>query len=289
MEILALLALACAPGAFIIGYMYLRDRFEPEPAGLLVKSFFYGILSVVVTFVVSLPLMVVIPIDVKSLSGQAVNAFILVALIEEGSKFLFVRRYLYRDKNFNEPYDGIIYSVMVGMGFATLENILYSVDEGFGVAVLRMFTAVPAHATFAILMGYFLGKEKFEKRGKLFGVYALGSATLLHGAYDYCLFVDFVPGIWAGAIFSLAIGIRLSLSAIRIHQAASPFRPDRSPSLSATDNQPDGTATDPSSSAPQITANCAACGYKRDFNLLHSEKEFVCPNCTSTVHIPQVS
>lgn len=228
MAILLLLALACAPGAFIIGYVYMRDRFEPEPLGLLAKSFWYGILSVVVTLVVSLPLMAVVPIDEKSLTDQAFNAFFMVALIEEGSKFIFVRGILYRNRNFNEPYDGIIYAVMVSMGFATLENILYSFEHGVGVALFRMFTAVPAHASFAVLMGYFLGKEKFEKRSNLFGVWALGSATLLHGAYDYFLFVNFVPGIWIGAAVSLVVGVRLSLAAIRTHQAASPFSPENS-------------------------------------------------------------
>jgi len=289
--ILALLALACAPGAFIIGYIYLRDRFEPEPAGLLVKSFFFGILSVVVTLLVSLPLMRVFPIDENSLSEQAVHAFLLVALIEEGSKFLFVRGLLYRNKNFNEPYDGIIYAVMVSMGFATLENIMYSVQHGFGVAVLRMFTAVPAHATFAILMGYFLGKEKFEKRENLYGFFALGSATFLHGAYDYCLFVDFVPGIWAGAAFSLAIGIGLSLAAIRIHQSASPFRPGNSPLPVMAETQPlDAPAlSDLSTADSQALAVCTSCGYRCAFDINHSGKEFVCPNCTSTVSVTDLS
>ena len=283
MEILILLALACAPGAFIIGYVYLRDRFEPEPVGLLAKSFVYGILSVLVTVLVSLPIMAVLPIDEKSLSQQAFHAFILVAFIEEGSKFLFVRGILYRNKNFNEPYDGIIYAIMVGMGFATLENILYSFQHGVGVALFRMFTAVPAHASFAVLMGYFLGKEKFEKRSNLYGAWALGSATLLHGAYDYCLFVDFVPGIWIGAGVSLLIGVRLSLAAIRSHQAASPFRPEavsrpHSPGPEIRDqNIAEGDAR---LSVGLIKVVCPACGFSRESEPVHVGHILTCPACT---------
>lgn len=168
-----------------------------------------------------------VPIDEKDLSEQAVHAFLLVALVEEFSKFIFVRGILYRNPNFNEPFDGIVYSVMVGMGFATFENILYVSDGGIATAVLRMFTAVPAHASFAVLMGYYLGKAKFEHRKGFMAIYGLLAATFFHGAYDYCWFIAFVPGIWLGALVSLVVAIVFSRKAIRIHQAASPFKVQR--------------------------------------------------------------
>jgi RsiW-degrading membrane proteinase PrsW (M82 family) len=114
---------------------------------------------------------------------------------------------------------------MVSMGFATFENVMYAFSEGMGTAIFRMFTAVPAHATFAILMGYYLGKAKFETRKSYYAFHALGIATLFHGAYDYFLFISFVPGIALGALASLATGVWLSRKAIRIHQNASPFQP----------------------------------------------------------------
>ena len=153
MNILILLAFAVAPGVCIATFIYLKDKHEREPIGLLMKSFFYGMGSVVVTLIISVPLDDYIPKE-ETLTQQAVHAFIIVALVEELSKYIFVRGILYRDSNFNEPFDGIVYSVMVGMGFATLENVMYVVDGGWGVAVLRMFTAVPAHAACAVLMGY---------------------------------------------------------------------------------------------------------------------------------------
>jgi RsiW-degrading membrane proteinase PrsW (M82 family) len=224
MNALILLAFAIAPGACIAIYIYLKDKHEREPIGLLVKSFFYGMGSVVVTLIISVPLSKFVPVDEQDLSQQAVHAFIIVALVEEFSKFIFVRGILYRNPNFNEPFDGIVYSVMVSMGFATLENIMYVVDGGYGVAVLRMFTAVPAHASFAVLMGYYLGLAKFVQHKSHYGWYALGIAALFHGAYDYFWFIAFVPGIWLGAILSLVVGIILSRKAIKIHQEASPFR-----------------------------------------------------------------
>jgi len=231
MNILFLLAIASAPGFAIGLYIYLKDKHEREPIGLLIKAFIYGILSTSLTLIISIPISSVVPIDEQDIGEQAIHAFLLVALIEEFSKFVFVRGVLYRDKNFNEPFDGIVYSVMVGMGFATFENILYVSDGGVSTAFLRMFTAVPAHAAFAVLMGYYLGKAKFEHKKGYYSFYALGVATLLHGAYDYFWFIAYVPGIWLGAIVSLVLGIYFSKKAIKIHQDESPFHPDVLPPL----------------------------------------------------------
>ena len=223
MNLLLLLAMALAPGVAIALYVYWRDEHEREPVGLLLRSFLFGVLSVFLTLAISIPINSLFTIDEQNLTEQAVHAFIIVALIEEFSKFAFVRGILYRNKNFNEPFDGIVYSVMVSMGFATFENILYVFDGGVEVAILRMFTAVPAHASFAVLMGFYLGKAKFEHKKGYYAFHALGVATLFHGAYDYFWFISYVPGIWLGAIVSLVVGIILSRNAIRIHQQDSPF------------------------------------------------------------------
>ncbi len=240
MNLFILLALALAPGVAIGLYIYLKDHHEREPIGLLIKAFSAGAISVLITLTINAPLSQWIPIDESNLTEQAVHAFLIVALVEEFSKFIFVRFLFYRNENFNEPFDGIVYSVMVGMGFATFENLFYVFDGGMSTALLRMFTAVPAHASFAILMGFFLGKAKFEHGKGHYSLYALGVATLFHGAYDYFWFIAFVPGIWLGAIGSLSVGIWLAKKAIRIHQMASPFRPqDSNPTDPPTSNMED--------------------------------------------------
>ena len=228
MNILILLAFAIAPGIVIAAYIYLKDKHEREPIGLLLRSFLFGMVSVMITLLISAPLGIFIPIDKQDLSQQAIHAFLVVALVEEVSKYIFVRGVLYKNSNFNEPFDGIVYSVMVSMGFATLENIMYVVQGGWGVAVLRMFTAVPAHASFAVLMGYYLGLAKFVNHKSHYGWYGLVIATLFHGAYDYFWFIAEVNGVWAGiwicALLALVFGIMLSKKAIKIHQEASPFQ-----------------------------------------------------------------
>jgi RsiW-degrading membrane proteinase PrsW (M82 family) len=224
MDVISLLALALAPGIAIGIYIYLKDKHEREPLSLLLISFFYGVLSTAVTLSISLPLDYIVTINEQDAVQQFGNAFFKVALIEEFSKFIFIRFILYRNKNFNEPFDGIVYACMVGMGFATLENILYVFQYGAPTGFVRMFTAVPAHACFAVLMGYYLGKAKFTHQKEIYYSFvALLVASAFHGAYDYFWFIAYIPGIWIGAIVSLIAALILSKKAIRLHQQASPF------------------------------------------------------------------
>lgn len=228
MDIAELFGIALAPGFAIMLYIYLKDKHEREPLVLLLVSFIYGIFSTIVTLLISWPLEILIVLRKDDLVHEAYSAFFKVALVEEFSKFVFVRFILYPNKNFNEPFDGIVYAVMVSMGFATFENIIYVFQYGFETGIYRMFTAVPAHATFGVMMGYFLGKGKFTHSRELYlSFVALIVPTIFHGAYDYFWFIGQVTGVWTGiwigAILSLIIGLVLSRSAIRIHQQASPF------------------------------------------------------------------
>ena len=221
-----LLLLAVAPVFAILLYIYVQDKYEKEPRGLLIRSFLLGaIVSIMIVFVLYLFTGHFIPITDKfSIWQQFIQAFIVVALSEEFSKYVIVKYYAQSKKAFNEPYDGIIYAVMVSMGFACTENIMYVLDGGYQTALVRAFTAVPAHATFGILMGFFMGKAKFSKNRFILNLIGLVLAVVFHGAYDFFLFINFIPGISIGAFISLAVGIVLSKKAIKLHQENSNFK-----------------------------------------------------------------
>ncbi len=221
-----LLFLAIAPIIITVLYIYFKDKFEKEPKGFLLKNFLLGaIVSVLITLILGGIASKLIPLtNQTSIVQQFLQAFIVVALVEEFSKYLIVRFYAQTNKEFNEPFDGIVYAVMVSMGFAALENVLYVFQHGVATGVTRAFTAVPAHATFGILMGYFMGKAKFSKNKKVLNLIGLLLATIFHGAYDFFLFINFIPGISIGAFVSLIIGIVLSKKAIKKHQQSSYFK-----------------------------------------------------------------
>jgi RsiW-degrading membrane proteinase PrsW (M82 family) len=218
---MGLLALAIAPGIAICLFIYFKDKYKREPLGLLLASFIFGMLSVIPAIIIQLG----VTGSVERWMGDgifytAVFSYLIVALSEEGSKFLALRVFIFRRKAFDDPFDGIIYAVMVGMGFATLENIGYVTSYGFGTGITRMFLSVPAHATFAVLMGYHVGLAKFDpvNRKKYFFL-AVFWPVLFHGTFDFFLFVGNTWLHFAGAVVSFIVAIKLSLNLIRRKQA----------------------------------------------------------------------
>jgi RsiW-degrading membrane proteinase PrsW (M82 family) len=217
-----LLATALAPVVAIILFVYSKDKNDREPFGVLLVSFLWGCFSVVPAIILESILPGLVPgATGASLLSIAIYAFIVIALSEEISKFIFLRYYAYKKRSFNEPFDGIIYAVMVGMGFAATENLMYVFGEtgGMQTAVLRAVTAVPAHATFAAAMGYYVGLAKFNKqKEKKYFWQGILIATVLHGFYDFFLFQNLTEGLYIGAVISLIIGVRFAMKAMQTHK-----------------------------------------------------------------------
>ena len=234
LSMLSLLALAVAPGIAITFYIYWKDKYDREPLRNLIISFLLGIActgpAILIQNWLGPHLSDYFPAP-RSYSYYAVSAFVVVAFSEEASKFLMLRFYAYRHKAFNEPFDGIIYSVMVSMGFATLENINYVLGYGYVTGIVRMFLSVPAHACFGVLMGYHAGLAKFDPVHSVQHlVKGLLLATFFHGAFDFFLFMQDSPLItqyvsttllFVGALVSYYFAIRVSLRSIRLHHELS--------------------------------------------------------------------
>jgi protease PrsW len=230
---LSLLALAVAPGAVIIFFIYSKDKYDREPLKNLVIAFLLGMASIIPAIFFESGLQPVLHsyFPTHSLTYYSIFAFLIVASSEEVCKFAMLRFYAYRHRDFNEPLDGIIYSVIIAMGFATLENINYVLKFGFMTGLLRMFLSVPAHAAFGAIMGYHVGVAKFAPRyatGHL--IKGLLLAIFFHGIFDFFLFLQDSPLVkqhisnsllLVGALLSYWIAIRMSLKSIRIHQALS--------------------------------------------------------------------
>jgi RsiW-degrading membrane proteinase PrsW (M82 family)/ribosomal protein S18 acetylase RimI-like enzyme len=223
-----LIALAIAPGIAICLFIFHRDAYNREPKRNLFAAFLLGAATVFPAAGIETGLNIYLDNTIKS---TAISAFLVVALTEELGKFVVLRFYAYPKKSFDEPLDGIVYGIMIGMGFATLENILYVQKFGMQTAFLRMFLAVPAHATFGVLMGYHAGNAKFDAANSTkFLLTGLLWAVLFHGLYDFFLFLQGNPYIkdyisdlllFAGAVASFIIAIRLSLKHIKRHRLLS--------------------------------------------------------------------
>ena len=155
MSLLFILLITLLPSIVIGIYVYRKDKYEKEPIKLLLTNFGLGATaSIILTFILSAVSKLFFSVtDPLSILQQFIKAFMIVALVEELSKYLIVRYVAQKNPEFNEPFDGIVYAVMVSMGFAAVENIAYVAEGGLPTALVRAFTAVPAHAVFGILMG----------------------------------------------------------------------------------------------------------------------------------------
>ena len=229
---MSLIALTFAPALFIFLYVYLRDKYEREPILHLFITFFLGALTPIGVLYIGDHVRNITQTSSDSEGiGLVVYAFLVVAAVEECMKFLVVRFYNYPKPEFNEPYDGIMYAVTASLGFAAVENALYVFmsDNPYEVAILRMFTAVPGHASFGAIMGFFAGLAKFSKRPGAYIIYLFFAwlmPTIVHGLYDYFLFIQ-KEGQEALIVVSfvvLIIGIWVSRKAIHLHAQNSTFR-----------------------------------------------------------------
>lgn len=161
---------------------------------MLWKTFGGGIVIVFPVLLVGLPLSWIIQnsflVNHPIAHGFA-KAFLTAAIPEEFFKFLVLALFCARSVEFDEPMDGIVYGAIASLGFATFENIIYVLDGGLSLAIARGFTAVPGHASFGVIMGYFYGRAYFSRtessKTALF-LLAYGLPTLLHGLYDAFLF-----------------------------------------------------------------------------------------------------
>ena len=160
------IALAVAPGIAICLFIFYKDVYNREPKLNLIVSFILGCFAILPAMFFEKEFAYT---SDGTVAGVAVFSYAIVAFSEEFSKFLGLRLYSYNQKSFDEPLDGIVYGVMVSMGFATLENLMYvlkyaEIGLGYEVGLKRMFLSVPAHASFGVVMGYFVGKAKFDSK-----------------------------------------------------------------------------------------------------------------------------
>jgi RsiW-degrading membrane proteinase PrsW (M82 family) len=224
MEVL-LLALAILPGILICLFIYRMDKYEKESPVHLYLTFSLGML-------ITVPVLELeewtyySKLDVTNEIWLALlSSFVIVALSEELIKFAALLLYPFRRPFFNEPIDGIVYAVMIAMGFATLENILYAFRFGIETIILRAFTAVPAHASFAVMMGYFAGRAKFHPGRRLrYLLTALGLPVVVHGIYDFFILQEAYDWLILVAIPILALSIYFAWRMIRLQQEDSPFK-----------------------------------------------------------------
>jgi len=186
-----LIIISLLPVAVLLWYFDRFDSMRKESRKFLWKIFSYGIAITLAAAGIEMGLMsMFMDLFTTPLAQLLVLSFVFIAAVEEALKYWVIKKKAYESTHFDEHIDGIIYGVTASLGFAALENILYVVQGGVGVGILRAFTAVPAHALFGAIMGYYISVAKFSKTKELKKKNlrkGLLLAVFFHGLYDFLL------------------------------------------------------------------------------------------------------
>lgn len=110
-----------------------------------------------------------------------------VAIYEEGVKLFFLFLLTLKEK-YKKDFSWIVLSVICSMGYACFENIVFYIMNGsIGVAFIRMFTSIPSHMCFAIVMGELFSKYKNTGKFKYL-ILSLIVPSLIHAFYNTFLY-----------------------------------------------------------------------------------------------------
>lgn len=182
--------------AFLI-YILLADMRSPEPIKMLFKALLLGFLTIPLSMLFSsfFTLIGLSPEEIETV-GDAINtSYWGAAIPEEVAKFLMFWLLVRKNRHFDEKMDGILYAVIISLGFAVLENLLYlysAADDFLEVGIMRAIFSIPGHFGFGVLMGYFYSLAVFgnSSKKKLYLSLSLILPILVHGIYDSLLFMQ---------------------------------------------------------------------------------------------------
>ena len=217
--VLLILIPALVPVFAVLFFVYSKDRFAREPFKQVAKIFLISAIVAPISIPLERIAMAIFYTNYKPSSIFDLDFkdnLLCVALVEEGVKWLVLMILAWNKKVFKYRYDGIVYAVIVSLGFATLENVLYVINYmSLQVALVRGIMSVPLHCTCGVFMGYFYGMARHNLGNGDTGRSALNRALALivplfiHGLYDFALSVESDYVSLAGLGFTVVVFIFL--------------------------------------------------------------------------------
>lgn len=219
-HLLILIGVSLIPALLWMWFFRAQDSCEKERPKTLLVSFVAGMLAVAPAILLEEPFRTLM--ETGSTAARILIAFGVVGLGEEALKLLAVYWSVYRRPEFNEVVDGMIYSIAAALGFAGVENLLYTMTFGVRVAPVRALVSSLAHGAFSGLAGYYLGLARFNYGDVRWMVFrGLCIAALLHGLYNTLLMLKLISPV--GIVIFLLIVYWLVFAALRKAVSLSPF------------------------------------------------------------------
>jgi len=179
---------------------YLRKDKHPESNSMVLKIFFYGMLSAIPAIFVELGFFHELgKLNLSSYLASFLNVFIGVALTEELLKYSIVKIKVTNSSELDEPVDVMLYMIIAALGFAALENLLIFLSsetyflefgETLTLAIFRFISATFLHALTSGTLGYFMAVDFFKaKKRSIFLFLGFLIVTMLHGLYNFYIII----------------------------------------------------------------------------------------------------
>lgn len=232
--------LAIVPSVAWLYWIWRRDKYQREPLRLVLLLLVVGgILSVVGTLLTVMIYESLVPTDEES---PVISMLFTAALPEELWKMIPVLLFAWGSKQWDEPFDGIVYAGATALGFNLIETALYmSGEEEVLGSIFQGIVrgTLGGHMVYGIIMGFFLSRARFtagRSRWASLGL-ALAVPVSLHTAWNAALTYggDIIEGNPFAGMFSwgLATGLwLLAFSYIRQTRNAAAWHPS-APSVQA--------------------------------------------------------
>jgi RsiW-degrading membrane proteinase PrsW (M82 family) len=177
---------------FIVAILH-SDKESKEPNYMIALALLSGIFTIAVSLIVG---QLILP-KLNFLNGESYNFIkvLIFAFVEETAKIIVLYFCIQRNSNFDDIYDGFVYSSLIALSFGAFESVLYVLNETnlssmINLALIRGITTIPLHLICGTVMGYYVGTEKFTRKKslrmfKLFNAILL--PTIVHTIYNYGL------------------------------------------------------------------------------------------------------
>ena len=211
-------------------FYYLRKDLHPESKKMILKVFLLGTLVTVPVFFAQVGLAILLQkINAPAVLTNILYWFVVISFTEEVFKFLIVKFEVLRNSEFDEPVDTMIYMIIVALGFAALENILYlftpidqisfneAVNRTVVITIIRFLGATFLHTLCSALIGFFLAIS-FKESKKYIWIIGIFFAVLLHGIYNFSIMSLEGPlkfGVPIAVLVSLAIFVMSGFEKIK--------------------------------------------------------------------------
>jgi RsiW-degrading membrane proteinase PrsW (M82 family) len=211
--ILITLFIALLP-AVVWLFFFLKEDAHPEPRALLLKAFIFGALASVPAYFIQYGLKEAT--GMYSFSEYSLLVVLLLAATEETVKWGAARSAVKKNPAFDEPVDAMMYVLVAGLGFATIENLFIagSVMQSLGASgiasagetlLLRLIGATLLHTLASALVGYYWARGIAAGKEKSYIILGIFIASAVHALFNLLVYTFQAINLLYPTLFLIAV------------------------------------------------------------------------------------